>query len=80
MKQEGYWKWLMRTLKETFSKKNVKQFIIFPIWEIVIGCFVIAFAIIWIVIPVVGWLLVIGQAVLGILISLHGVYRESKLW
>ena len=80
MEQEGYWKWLRRSLKETFSKEKIKEFIIFPIWEIAIGCFILAFAAIWIAIPVYGIFLLVGQVILAILITTHGMYRLDKLW
>jgi len=75
-------KWLQERYNQKERNKLYKEirlFIEFPIWELIIGIFVTVFSYLWWTLPlVIGIPMSILQIIFGILIMLHSAYRHDN--
>lgn len=81
LEKPTFWEWIKKNFtKEVRSKawKNFMEFCRFPMWEMIVGIFLACFSFLWYILPFLALAvaLAICQAVLGILLVLHGAYRE----
>ena len=80
-KNPTFWQWLRENFKE-----DLKEFIVLPLWEYIIGMISTVTGLCGMIIAIlpptsiIATLLMFALLIFGVLLVLHGAYREKYVW